>query len=270
MPFNDESGFTPDSFNDIMTRLREGINSKFSVNFTEEDFVGTNFYKFSYTLAQEVLAREIEFSEAYAKLQDYIRAQNINLAAPKTPVEGLIAAFKDEGYIISVRPMTLATAGKIGVCVDVDSEAEDYAEKKQSILSLLNTYTVGGIYFDGTESGNVVLSNGQSFPFAFYTPIKYEAYLKLTISLSTNSNILKDDDDAIKQILLKNLAELYALGRNFEPDRYFNIYRDAQYASSVKLEWKTTAEGTYSDAVFAADFRDLFTFSSDRIEVITS
>ncbi len=269
MPFNDEGGFVPDSFNDIMGRLREGINAQFATTFTEEDFEGSNFYKFCYALAQEVLAREIEFAEAYAKLQDYIRAQNLVLSAPKTPVDGLIAAFKAKGYAMSLRPMTADTAGKMAACVNVDTGATDYAVKKAEILELLKTYTVGGIYFEGTESGAVVLSNGQSFTFAFFPPVKYNAYLKLTISLSTNTAILKDSDAVIKEKLLKNLSELYALGRNFEPDRYFNIYRDAPYASAVKLEWKKAAEDSFSDGVYQADFKDLFEFIADRIEVVT-
>ena len=148
----------------------------------------------------------------------------------------------------------------------VDTAAENYAAQKAQILTMLKDYTVAGLYYAGTERGEVTLSNGQVFEFGFYPPTKKEASLKLDITLSKNSTILADKEDEVKDKLLANLAQLYTLGNNFEPEKYFTISRDAPYASAVKLQWKT--DGDYSSSVYQADFKDLWLFDKERIEVV--
>lgn len=266
MPYTTDQNYIPDTFADIMNSFMQGVNARFGTSFTKETFVGTGFYKYFYEVAQNILTAENTFAEAYAKLQDYFRHTNETIAIPKTPREGLIKTFADAGYVVSLEPQTEDNAGTLGVCVLVDPSAENYAAQKSQILTMLKDYTVAGLYYAGTERGEVTLSNGQVFEFAFYTPSKKDASLKLDITLSKNSTVLADKEDEVKDKLLANLAQLYTLGNNFEPEKYFTISRDAPYASAVKLQWKT--DGAYSSAVYPADFRDLLQFSKDRIEVV--
>lgn len=265
MPYSKNNNYTPDSFTDLITRLMNGVNAQFKTVFTYETFVGTGFYKFFYILAQEVLAAENEFAEAYAKLQDFIRYTNEKIAIPKTPREGLIKTFADRGYTVSLRPQLLSNAGKLGVCVLVDTDAADYEKKKKEILEILKDCTAAGLYYDGDQRGYVRLSNGQDFEFAFYTPVRKQASLRLTVTVSQNTALHADGADEIRKKLLANIAAEYGLGKNFEPEKYFTISRDAPYAASVKLEWKT--DGDFESAVYEAGFRDLFVFYAERVEV---
>lgn len=268
MPYSDKMNYTPDSFTDIITRLMDGVNEQFHTDFTYETFVGTGFFKFFYTLAQEILAREHEFAEAYVKLQDFIRTTNERIAIPKTPRDGLIKTFAQRGYTISLRPQTLETAGRLGVCVEIDPTASDYGEKKAEILEMLRRYTTGGLYYDGNHRGMVRLSNGQDWEFGFYSPNRKTAHLRLTVTVSQNTSLLSEDEEEIRKKLLDNIAAQYGLGFDFEPEKYFTISRDAPYASSVKLEWKTN--GIFSGAVYSADFQDLFVVDAARTEVIVN
>lgn len=266
MPYTTENNYTPETFNDLMTRFMEGVNTQFGTNFTLETFVGTGFYKFFFAIAQNILTVENLFAETYAKLQDYMRTTNEAIAIPKTPRDGLIRTFAAAGYTISLMTQTQDNAGTLGVCVDVDPASGTFTEKKAEILQMLKDYTIAGLYYDGDQRGTVRLTNGQDFEFGFFTPVKNEASLRLTVTLSKNSNIVADNENVIRQKLLDNLAAMYKLGNNFEPEKYFTISRDAPYAAAVKLEWKTTSD--FSADVYEADFKDLFIFDASRVEVV--
>lgn len=269
MPYNNDNNYVPETFQDIMTRLMQGVNIYFGTNYTYENFVGTGFYKFFFVVAQSLLSVENTFAEAYAKLQDYIRTTNERIAIPKTPRQGLIDTFAKAGYVISIEPQTQENAGTLGVCVDTDPASGEFADKKKQILAMLKDYTVAGLYYNGEHRGNVRLSNGQDFEFAFFTPIRQEMTLKLTVTLSQNTNIVADNEKTVKEKLLANLATLYRLGNDFEPAKYLTISRDAEYASEVSLEWSLTgAEEDYSKEILKADFKDLFLFDAARIEVV--
>lgn len=268
MPYSTDNNYTPDTFQDLITRFMLGVNSFFGTDFTYTQFVGTGFYKLFFVIAQQILSAENTFAECYTKLQDYIRTTNETIAIPKTPRQGLIDTFAAAGYTISLEPQTADNAGTLGVCVDVDPLSGEFADQKQEILQMLADYTVAGLYYAGTQKGNVRLSNGQDFEFAFYTPTRTELTLKLTVKVSQNTTILADNEGTIKEKLLANFAQLYRLGNDFEPEKYFTISRDAPYASEVLLEWKTT--GDFSSDVLEAQFTDLFVLSADNITVVIS
>lgn len=263
-----QGGYVPSGFNDILARLIARVNEQFGTSYTEQTFVGTNFYKCFYPLIQEVISAEADFAEAYEKLADYIRDTNSVLNVSKTPDEALISAFKEAGYVLSLEKNTLANAGTIAACVDVDGDAEDYPAKKAEILELLKENTVAGMYFKGSERGLRTLTNGQDMEFAFALPVRSNMALKLTLTLSGDTNILVDSEDEIKNKLLKNLADMYSLGRNFEPARYFTISRDCPYASAVLLEHKKDGEESWSSGVYQSDYTDLFVFDKNNIEVV--
>lgn len=267
MPYTNENNYVPDSFYDVITRFMQGVNEEFGTDFVYETFVGTGFYKFFYLIAQNILGAENSFAEAYAKLQDFIRYMNEKIAVPKTPREGLIESFAARNYVLSLRPQTLETAGILAACVQVDPSAEDFPAKKEEILTMLKDYTIAGLYYDGDQRGMVRISNGQEFEFAFFAPVRYEMTLRLSIQVSQNTLLLIPTEQAIKEALLENLTAQYRLGNDFEPEKYFTISRDAPYAASVLLEWKTE-DSTFSSDILKANFKDLYLFDENRLEVV--
>lgn len=268
MPYTNKNGYVPHTMEEVMQLILLDINAQFNTSYSYDQFVGTGFYKFFYVLAQRIVALSVSFAEVYAKLQDYVRFMNEQINAPAVSPESALKILRTAGFTASVRPVTQDTAGELAFCVDLDDKLPNYAAQKQRVLDILKTCTAGGIYFAGTETGTSVLSNGQAMPYAFYLPTRYDVKLKLTISTSVSAGVSTPTTGEIKQTLLSNLSELYRLGINFEPEKYFTISRDAPYAAAVKLEYQKEAGGAWASSVYAADFKDLFVFDEENIDVV--
>ncbi|MDR0676047.1 MAG: hypothetical protein LBF97_03285 [Elusimicrobiota bacterium] len=269
MAYTKENGYIPTTFDDIMIKLMQGINSQFNTNYTIETFQGTNFYKYFYALAQLLAQDEIDTSLIFERYKDYIRTTNEKIAIPKTPIIGLIDTFDKNGIKISVRKVTTDNAGRLAVCALLDASASDYQQKKQLVLEILAQYTVAGLFYDGTETGSITLSNNQVFDFAFYLPNYFSTNLKLTINLSHNTQLISESIDVIQKTLLNNIAANYSLGVDFEPEKYFTISRDANYASKVLLEYSNSkTSNVFVSSIYTASFQDFFTFDQQNVEVI--
>lgn len=120
MPYSQDAGYTPSTIQTIMNSIRGYINAQFLTNYTAETFVGTNFYKYFYALAQRVQEGEVKTSEVFVKLQQYIAIVNERISRPVVTPPGLIEKLFLEDYIASVKPPEVGDAGKIYVAVDVD------------------------------------------------------------------------------------------------------------------------------------------------------
>jgi hypothetical protein len=266
MPFSQEAGYTPASIETILLGLMEGINEQFGTSYDEETFVGTNFYKYFYSLAQRMQENEISTSEIFAKLTQYIALTNERISRPVVTNPGLIEKLENEGYIASVKKMIEEDAGKIHIAVDVDDGDDDYAAQKLEICTIIKDSTAAGTVTMGDQVESIVLSNGQSFDFKYALPDRIEIFLRLTVTLSDNNQVVVGSIDDIKQALLANIAARYRLGKNFEPQKYFSL-ADAPWASQVLLEHSEDEE-TWSSAVYEAEFDELFDIDLARIEVV--
>lgn len=270
MGYAQDTGYTPQSIESILEAFRLNVNASFNTAYTPENFVGTNHYKYFYAAAQLYQNNEIKTSEIFAKLQQYFTIMNARISRPVNTPPGIIEKMGAEGYVASVKPMIDADAGKISICVDTDEDADDYADVKEEICTLISQITVLGAVTQGTESENIVLSNGQSFAFKYFLPNRIKIGLRLTITLSENNQNVIAGPDVTKTRLIVNIAARYALGKNFEPQKYFEIDPDAPWAQSVLLEWTDdlteTSPGvweidmgaTWHDEVYDADFDELF------------
>lgn len=267
MSFSSENGYIPETFNALMNRMRVGVNAQFGTSYTEASFVGTNFYKFYYPIVQELQASEVKTSEIFAKLQNYFAVTNEELFRPASTPEGIIDRLSEIGYVASVRPMVEEDAGEIAVCVDVDDGAEDYAEQRLSINTVLKNCVVGGVVCDGDQTDSITLSNGQSFDFSFNLPSKIEPLLRLTITLSENNMFAIDTPEVIKERLLDNIEERYRLGLNFEPQKYFTI-SDAPWAAEILLEYSVDEGENWSSDVIDAAFDDLYVILLENVSLI--
>lgn len=124
MPYSQEAGYTPSTIETIMNSIMNGINTQFGTTYTAETFVGTNFYKYFYALAQKLQENDVKTSEIFLKLQDYFEVINAMIARPAVTNPGIIEKFVEAGFVASVKPMIEADAGKISICVDeVDNHA---------------------------------------------------------------------------------------------------------------------------------------------------
>lgn len=267
MSYEQDQGYIPETFQAIMTEVRENINTLFLTEYTEESFQGTNWYKYFYALVQRVQADEVKTAEIFHKLQNYITFINARISRPVNTTMGIVDRLGVEGFVASVKPMIDADAGKIHICVDTDAGAIDYEQTRLEICTLISQITVAGAVTQGTEVETIVLSNGQAFDFKFNLPNYIPILLRLTITLSENNQVVIGNPDDVKVILLDNIARKYRLGKNFEPQTYFTIV-NAPWASQVKLEYSTDAGATWKDSIFDSSYDDLYTFGLPSVSIV--
>jgi hypothetical protein len=269
MSFAQDNGYTPVPLTTLISAVREQINTEFGTDYTEESFVGTNWYKFVYALLQRVQQNEIKTSEIFQKLQEYIQITNEKIQRPSVSFPGLIDSFDSQGFVASVKPPADADAGKIFICADLDDAADDYAESKLQFCTLLKDFVAAGMVSQGTEVETITLSNGQSFNFKFNLPNRIPVLLRITLDVSENNLSTIPDDVDIRQVVFDNINSMYRLGWNFEPERYYTI-RDASWAGNILLEWSDDAGANYYSTVYDAAYVDLFTFGLEDITVVVN
>ncbi len=159
-------------------------------------------------------------------------------------------------------------AGKVSVCVDVDEDDPEYDDLRLEICTFLKDFIAAGMVFEGTEEETITLSNGQDFDFKFFLPTRIPVLLKLTLTSSDNQDLVIPDNEAIRQVVFDNIKARYRLGWDFEPQRYFTQV-DAPWAATILLQWSLDdGSPSYLSTVFEADFKDLYTFDLEDIEVL--
>jgi hypothetical protein len=267
MSFSSENGYVPVTVEAIMESIMDEVNTQFGTTYTVETFEGTNFYKFYYALVQRLQENEVKTSEIFTKLTQYFALTNESISRPVATSPGLIEALSEAGYVASIKPMVDADAGKLHVCVDVDETGDDYAAEKLEIATVIMNSSAAGVVSQGAEVETIVLTNGQSFDFKFDLPNRIEVLLRLTTTLSENNQVVVESPEDQKAALLANIAEHYALGKNFEPQRYFST-EDAPWASNVLLEWSDDNGSTWFDTVYDAEYDDLFTILLENISLV--
>lgn len=387
MGYAQDSGYTPTDIETIMSSIMTNINTQFGTSYTTDTFIGTNFYKYFYALAQKMQENEIKTSEIFQKLQDYFAQINARIDRPVVTNPGIIEKLENEGYIASVKPMVVGDAGKINICVDVDDGTHasgnititsfanllttsadtvgvagttftaqagaatlgtatfqaatsnaataaslatqinahaaagilvrataigavvnivalhggtagnslalaytdngggnigatksgtvlsggvanaDYAATKAALGLLISQITVGGAVTQGLEVVTIVLSNGQSFDFKYWLPNRIAVLLRLTTTLSENNEVVIGSPDDVKLALLANIEARYRLGKNFEPQRYYQV-SDAPWASQVLLEWSIDNGATYFSTIYDAAFDALFDVKLENITLV--
>lgn len=267
MSFASDTGYIPVSIEGLMDVIRQNVNEKFSMSYTTQTFLGTNWYKFFYSIIQRLQENEVKTSEIFNRMQEYFAITNEKVLRPNTTHPGIFDYFGLNGYFVSTKPPLDIDAGKAYVCVDVDETADDYPTQKLAICNLIKNCIVGGVVSQGTEVESITLSNGQSFDFKFNLPDRIPVEFRLTITLSENNLFAVDNPQVIRQRLFDNITAKYKLGKNFEPQRYFSVV-DAPWAAMVLLEWTDDGGANWHDEIFESEYDEVFTFAITDIDVV--
>lgn len=267
MSFTEESGYLPSTIEELMEIVRANVNAQFGTSFVKENFIGTNFYKFFYAVIQELQANEVRTAEIFQKMQEYFFVTNEMIQRPNTTHPGIFDYFGSKGYFVSTKPPIDADAGKLYICVDLDSGDPNYAAIKLAVNQLVKDCAVGGVVTQGTEASTIVLANGQSMVFKYNLPDEVPVKLRLTVTQSENNLFTVGAPSDVAQKLYDNIVAKYRLGKNFEPQRYFSVI-DAPWAESVLLEYSLDAGATWSSDVYDSDYDEVFTFELADISVV--
>lgn len=267
MSFSLESGYTPRDFDTIVSEFRQNINEEYKQNLTADQFKGSNWYKLIYSAAQLIATAEGNTAELANKLIDYINKVNEEILLPKSSVDGVMYHLKkDLGLISSVKPTEEADRGYFYIAVDVDNESPDYAQTKQNILAKLMKYCTGGLYFKGSESGQVIASNGQPFTFGYELPTIVDMWVRITPTISDNTTAFIQNSSQIKEKFLENFNSMYKLGLDFEPEKYLDIRNDLPFASQIKIEWSINEGSSWSEEVWKSAYNQKLNLSN--VEVV--
>lgn len=243
MSYDIENGYSPETYEDILTEFTNAVNDEVGTTYTPESIVGTNWHKYSYGGIQLVMGVENRMAQLVSKLQDYISYQNKKLILPKCSNPGLILALEQElNVVAAIMPIEqIADRGKVYVCCDVDSTAEGYSTLKQNIINALGKYTTAGAAFNGTEQGNFTALNGQQFHVAYELPQEVVINVNITVEASRNVNALIPTENNVINLFKEKFNENYRLGKDFEPETYI-CKDDLPWAASFKITFWTTGD----------------------------
>lgn len=267
MGFALETGYVPVGIDQLMEAVRVNVNAQFGTTYIQENFVGTNFYKFFYAAMQRLQENEVKTSEIFLRMQEYFNITNEKILRPNTTHPGIFDYFESKGWLVSTKPPADVDAGKVFICVDVDEDADDYADKKLEICGYVKDCVVAGVISQGTEVETITLANFQSFDFKFNLPTRIPVKVRVTLTTSENNLFAVGDPIDVRQSLFDNIVAKYKLGKNFEPQRYFSVV-DAPWAAEVLVEWSNNGGSSWHDEVFDADYDEVFTFELSDISVI--
>jgi hypothetical protein len=166
MSFAQDTGYTPATIAEIMLSIMNNVNTQFGTTYTAETFVGTNFYKYFYSLAQRMQENEVKTSEIFLKLQQYFAITNETIQRPVVTSPGVIENFLTHGYTASVKKMIDADAGKMSICVLVDDGVHatgnvTITDYTKLVSGTPDSITVGATVF--TAQAGAVVHGGATF-----------------------------------------------------------------------------------------------------------
>ena len=269
------NGYSPRSFNEILQEYVDEINLQFSANYDTTTIVGTDFYKFAYSAIQLVMQAETKTAEITANLTDYLRTANEKINLPKSTISGFVAGLKapisNGGLALdsTIKDITdPVEAGYMFLVVDVDSSALDYATTKQKIIDKMALWLTVGLYYNGTETGTKMAINGQTFTYKYALPTPVNILVKITITASKNSTTPILNENQIRNIFNANLANLYKLGLDFEPEKYLEIARDCPFASNIVLEYSLNSGSTWLTVPKSMAYNEKIVLSSPATIII--
>lgn len=150
MSFSQENGYIPADIDTIMLSIMDNINAQFGTGYTIETFVGTNFYKYFYALAQRMQENEVKTSEIFLNLQQYFDITNERIQRPVVTPPGIIENLQLAGYTASVKPMIEADAGKVSICIDIDDGEHASGNITITNFANLTSGTDDSVGVDGT------------------------------------------------------------------------------------------------------------------------
>lgn len=239
MGYSQEQGYEAVSIETIMLDFMSRINTQFGTSYTFETFVGTNFYKYYYGMAQRMQENEVKTAEIFLKLQQYIDIVNERISRPVNTNPGIVEKFEVEGYIASVKPMIEEDAGKINICVDVDDGT--HAEGEIEITSFGNLISgtadriqVGTIEFVA-QAGSATLGDA-TFQAA-------SSNTATATSLKNQINAHDDTKDIVRARSVGAKVFLYALQGGVAGDSIALLYDENDSNIGATVSGSGTLEG---------------------------
>lgn len=226
---------------------------------------GSYEYKTLYPAIQLMVENGTITQEAIDAALNTIQELNEEIKRPAVLHSRVAERFAEEGYIATIRVADLANKGIVAICVDYTPDAEQNTEIANLIV---NEMLPAGQHMEGAITQAVVISNGQSVLAQWESPTLNDIDFKITLTVDKNSPYPVDTVDEIVSKFLTNFNSMNQLGQDITPATYYQIERDAPWASSIVTEYDLNASGTYTTDIYYAAYTDKFIATLDPVNVI--
>ena len=266
--------FIPETFDDLIVFLVNGTNETLGTNYDFNTIQGTNIWKIFYPLLQKCIQQQTQFAQVYEKYKDYISVMRERILIPKNNYIGIIMNFRDELKVnASIEPSSTATAGQIKLCLDQNNPITGIVADKPTnaqVGEFLAKYTAAGIYFPsvaGAISYTKVLPNGAGgYVYRWVLPTEHTININITYKISRNNVLKIPDNTALKQSFTDRFNEIYMLGQDFEPERFWNA-QQMPFASDINLTYQIDG-GAFISAIFQSAYTDKLVLGTVEFTVI--
>ena len=245
-------GYTADDFSTIISRYYKAFTDEYGT-VTESRFTGSREYEVFYSSAQVDMQYQAILSETFNKVALWMQDVNFKINAPSTVNSAIRKKFLDAfGFNIGIKPMIEVDRGLAHIAIDYTPTTalnNQIAKLLESECIAAGIVTVGDIIVP-------VSVGGQSFDYKWVKAIEKAVKFKVTITVSRSATNYLESESEIRERFLANYASLYEIGFDIEPESYYEINRDAKYASDILTQfslddgvtWLTIPhESLYSD-----------------------
>ncbi|UKA23394.1 hypothetical protein IHC92_20800 [Photobacterium damselae subsp. damselae] len=246
------NGYVPDDFNTVMDHYYKAfISQEGYETLTRSRFDASAEYTVFYASAQIDMSIQSMFAQTFEKVIDYLTKINLKIQQPATIPDAISESFmRNLGLDAKCKPMTLENRGKSHIAIDY----EPNADANYSIAELLKKHIVDGIVTVGDITQKVTFSNGTEGSFSWTRATIQKTLFRITIQKSRNSTYAVDTAERIIKKFNDNYERLYSMGLDIEPERYFEVERDAPYASDILTEYSFDGGSSWHSTPFKSEF----------------
>ena len=239
------------------------------ISFTQ--WTGSKEYEIAYATAQRMYKNAIKMQEAIDGISNFVVETNEVIKRPAVLHSRVSERFLEEldpdgnPYVATIRQATEATRGIIAICVDYERtvdelgnpDAKTRAEDEKIALLIADEMLAAGQFLIGSVGVAITLSNGQEIYSYHGVPQKKNIEWKTTITIDRNSQHAQDTVDEITAKFLANFNSMNSLGGDITPDSYFQVDRDAPYASKITSSYSIDG-GTFTENIGLSNFDDKY------------
>lgn len=258
------NGYTPETFDTIINQYYQTFVSQYG-SFTFERFRGSREYELFYSAAQIEMQYQAIFAEIFSQVSEWFIETSEKINAPSTVPAAIIQKFKDDLSLdVAVKPMELADAGMAHIAIDYTPSPE----LNVKIAELLATECIAaGVVTVGDIDQDYSTTEGQPFTYSWTQSIEKPVKFRIEIFVSRGSSQFLESTTDIRQRFLDNYESFYRIGKDIEPEVYFEINRDAPYASNIITEYSVNGGIDWFIAPFQTIYTDKYIAELDLADV---
>lgn len=267
MAYSEEEGFVSRTVEEVKNEFRLAVNRETGSSYTETTFTDSSWDRIANVVAQVLCQTEQTMSAGWDNVREYINITNQILGRPYASLLGLIDYFNNTLEIgTKIKQPTEEEAGRVYLAFDLSEE--EFKEKKQDITDTLIDRGILNYYFEGEESWQVKLPNGQDWRFACKLVENLNVYIDIQITRSRHNESIALDAEEVKKLFLKNLEERLTIGDDGEWGKILNL-NDIPWAGNINIGYKDREEDiSYIYEQKPVEYYQKITTTLDNINVM--